>query len=144
MTRQEFIDDILDMSDLYNFCANTRGYDHVIEDIYAEDALDDFVNNEVSNYTDWRDLYNFLKDIPTGYDWYRIDYYGDITGIDDSEFEDIKSDLLDELDSDEWFEEEDQDEEEEAVLDSASERREERARQQALEAQLTAVLMVGA
>ena len=127
MTRQEFIDDILDMSDLYNFCANTRGYDHVIEDIYAEDALD-----------------NFLDDIPTGYDWYRIDYYGDITGIDDSEFEDIKSDLLDELDSDEWFEEEDQDEEEEAVLDSASERREERARQQALEAQLTAVLMVGA
>ena len=89
MTRQEFIDDILDMSDLYNFCANTRGYDHVIEDIYAEDALDDFVNNEVSNYTDWRDLYNFLDDIPTGYDWYRIDYYGDITGIDDSEFEDI-------------------------------------------------------
>ena len=140
MTRQEFIDDILDMSDLYNFCANTRGYDHVIEDIYAEDALDDFVNNEVSNYTDWRDLYNFLDDIPTGYDWYRIDYYGDITGIDDSEFEDIKSDLLDELDSDEWFEEE----EEEGVLDSASERREERARQQALEAQLTAVLMVGA
>ena len=137
MTRQEFIDDILDMSDLYNFCANTRGYDHVIEDIYAEDALDDFVNNEVSNYTDWRDLYNFLDDIPTGYDWYRIDYYGDITGIDDSEFEDIKSDLLDELDSDE-------DEEEEAVLDSASERREERARQQALEAQLAAVLMVGA
>lgn len=140
MTRQEFIDDILDMSDLYNFCANTRGYDHVIEDIYAEDALDDFVNNEVSNYTDWRDLYSFLNDIPTGYDWYRIDCYGDITGIDDSEFEDIKSDLLDELDSDEWFEEE----EEEAVLDSASERREERARQQALEAQLTAVLMVGA
>lgn len=140
MTRQEFIDDIWDMSDLYNFCANTRGYDHVIEDIYAEDALDDFVNNEVSNYTDWRDLYSFLNDIPTGYDWYRIDCYGDITGIDDSEFEDIKSDLLDELDSDEWFEEE----EEEAVLDSASERREERARQQALEAQLTAVLMVGA
>lgn len=140
MTRQEFIDDILDMSDLYNFCANTRGYDHVIEDIYAEDALDDFVNNEVINYTDWRDLYNFLDDIPTGYDWYRIDCYGDITGIDDSEFEDIKSDLLDELDSDEWFEEE----EEEDVLDSASERREERARQQALEAQLTAVLMVGA
>lgn len=140
MTRQEFIDDILDMSDLYNFCANTRGYDHVIEDIYAEDALDDFVNNEVSNYTDWRDLYSFLNDIPTGYDWYRIDCYGDITGIDDSEFEDIKSDLLDELDSDEWFEEE----EEEDVLDSASERREERARQQALEAQLTAVLMVGA
>lgn len=144
MTRQEFIDDILDMSDLYNFCANTRGYDHVIEDVYTEDALDDFVNNEVSNYTDWRDLYSFLNDIPTGYDWYRIDCYGDITGIDDSEFEDIKSDLLDELDSDEWFEEEDQDEEEEAVLDSASERREERARQQALEAQLTAVLMVGA
>lgn len=140
MTRQEFIDDILDMSDLYNFCANNRGYDHVIEDIYAEDALDDFVNNEVINYTDWRDLYNFLEDIPTGYDWYRIDCYGDITGIDDSEFEDIKSDLLDELDSDEWFEEE----EEEDVLDSASERREERARQQALEAQLTAVLMVGA
>ena len=140
MTRQEFIDDILDMSDLYNFCANTRGYDHVIEDIYAEDALDDYVNNEVSSYTDWRDLYNFLEDIPTGYDWYRIDYYGDITGIDDSEFEDIKSDLLDELDSDEWFE----DEEEEDVLDSASERREERARQQALVAQLTAVLMVGA
>ena len=140
MTRQEFIDDILDMSDLYNFCANTRGYDHVIEDIYAEDALDDFVNNEVRNYTDWRDLYSFLNDIPTGYDWYRIDCYGDITGIDDSEFEDIKSDLLDELDSDEWFEEA----EEEAVLDSASERRDERARQQALEAQLTAVLMVGA
>lgn len=140
MTRQEFIDDILDMSDLYNFCANNRGYDHVIEDIYAEDALDDFVNSEVINYTDWRDLYNFLDDIPTGYDWYRIDCYGDITGIDDSEFEDIKSDLLDELDSDEWFEEE----EEEDVLDSASERREERARQQALEAQLTAVLMVGA
>lgn len=140
MTRQEFIDDILDMSDLYNFCANTRGYDHVIEDIYAEDALDDYVNNEVSSYTDWRDLYNFLEDIPTGYDWYRIGYYGEITGIDDSEFEDIKSDLLDELDSDEWFEEE----EEEDVLDSASERREERARQQALEAQLTAVLMVGA
>lgn len=78
------------MSDLYNFCANNRGYDHVIEDIYAEDALDDFVNNEVINYTDWRDLYNFLDDIPTGYDWYRIDCYGDITGIDDSEFEDIK------------------------------------------------------
>lgn len=140
MTRQEFLDEICDMSDLYNFCSENRGYDHVIEEIYSEDALDDFVNNEVHEYTDWRDLYRFLDDIPQGYDWYLIDCYGDITGIDDYEFDNIKSDLLDELDSDEFFDCEDEEEDQEALDVYTTKRLQAKAKQREEDEALSAIL----
>ena len=59
----------------------------------------------------WRSIRDFLADIPTGYDYYRCDGSFDYVGLDDSDFEDYKSRVLDWMDEDDlWEPEEGEDE----------------------------------
>ena len=143
MTRQEFLDDIIDMSDLCSFCWE-NGYDSFIEDIYSEDALDEWINDQIRDYDDWRDLYRFLDNVPTGYDWYRIDCYGDIEGLGDYEFNDLKDDLFRELDDDGFFDAPEDLLDPEELEELTEARKVQRNEQLAFESHLTSVLLAGA
>ena len=112
MTRQEFIDEINDWWDLIDFC-NSEGCDY-LENIYTEESRDDYINEYqledwVRNNT-WRNLYSLLDDIPSDYEYYRIDEYGDWEGLDDYDFGDYKDDVLRWADDRGIFDEEDEEE----------------------------------
>ena len=94
MTRSYFLDCVTDWSELIELC---REYDcDICEDIIDDDELNEYVDSDISN-TDygWRSIRDFLADIPTGYDYYRCDGSFDYVGLDDSDFEDYKSRVLD-------------------------------------------------
>lgn len=54
----------------------------------------------------------FLSDIPTGYEYYRCDGTFDYVGLDESDFEDYKSRVLDWMDEDSLWDAEEEDEDE--------------------------------
>lgn len=115
MTRQEFLDDVCSFDELRDFC-----YDNdctICDDIYDDDSKDDYINEHLSDMADdadsWQSLYRTLEDIPTGYDYYRLDDYGDFNGLDDDDFEDYKNDVLEWMDDREYWEEDEDPEEEE-------------------------------
>lgn len=115
MTRQEFIDNIDTVGELIDFCYE---YDcDECEDIYSEDAMDDYINECLTDWArnnTWRDLMNILNDLPTGYDYYRQDDYGDWQGVDDyGDFDDYKQRVLEWGDDNEVWDAEDEEEEEE-------------------------------
>lgn len=126
MTRQEFLDDVCSFDELRDFC-----YDNdctICDDIYDDDSKDDYINEHLSDMADdadsWQSLYRTLEDIPTGYDYYRLDDYGDFNGLDDDDFEDYKNDVLEWMDDGEYWEE-DEDPEEEEYFPPEEERNEE-------------------
>lgn len=111
MTRQEFIDDICTWSDLISFC-----YDEdcdICEDIYSEDSRDDYINEHLVEWAQdysWEDLYSKLDEIPDGYDYYRLDNYGDFECADDEMFDDYKDEVLEWMDNGGWWEDEEEEE----------------------------------
>lgn len=114
MTRQEFIDDITSWWELIDFC-NDEGYEEFVEDIFDEEDRDSYINDNLldmaRNADSWEDLLSTLRDIPTGYDYYRRDDYDEWSGADDYDFNEIKDDLLERLDEDEFWEDYDEEEE---------------------------------
>ena len=112
MTRSYFLDCVTEWGELIELC---REYDcDICEDIIDDDELNEYVDSDVSN-TDygWRSIRDFLADVPTGYDYYRCDGSFDYVGLDDSDFEDYKSRVLDWMDEDDlWEPEEGEDEDE--------------------------------
>lgn len=114
MTRQEFLDDVYDFRELMDFC-----YDNdcgICDDIYDDESKDEYINEHLSdmadNADDWQSLYRTLDDIPTGYDYYRLDDYDDFNGLDDDDFDDYKNDVLEWMDDNEYWDEDEDDEEE--------------------------------
>lgn len=97
MTTQEFYEQVTDVADVINFCNDNSLYD-VIEDIYDNDAKDDYYNECLSDMArsadSWRDLYRQLDDIPDGYDWYRRDEYGEFEGMDGGDVDSLIEDAL--------------------------------------------------
>lgn len=119
MTREEFIENVQSWNDLLQFCYD-ENCDYC-EDVYDEDAKDDYFNNDIvdmaRNAEDWRDLYRQLEDIPTGYDYYICGDYG-WHGADDGDFDEYKSDVLSWGDDREvWDEDDEEDEWDEDVLE---------------------------
>ena len=114
MTRQEFIDEVNDWYDLIEFCNNENLYN--CEYIMDSDVLDDYVNSDIyermRSGESWKDIYEYLDDIPQDYDYYDTEY--GVEGLTHSDFEDRKQDVLDEMDEDDrWDEEEPEEEDEE-------------------------------
>lgn len=126
MTRNEFLENVTSFYDLKDFCNDEDC--NLLEDVYDEEGRDDFINDCLMDWArddSWQDLYNRLDSIPTGYDWYRYDDYGDWCSLDDEDFEEYKNDVLewadnngvwddDEEDTDEdgdYFEDEPEDDE---------------------------------
>ena len=80
MYRQEFIDNIEDVSDFLDFCFDNN-YDGQVECIYSDAARDEYINDwlsETVGYDAWydiKDTLNSLADQGT-YDYWRRDDYG--------------------------------------------------------------------
>ena len=108
MTRVEFIEEVTEWHELIELC---QDYDcDICEGIIDDDILDEYVNSDISGCDyGWRSLRDYLSDIPTGYDYYRCDGSFDYVGLDDGDFEDYKSRVLDWMDEDDlWGAEEDE------------------------------------
>lgn len=115
MTREEFIDDITTMWELLDFCEEHGCY--VCEDVYSDEAYNDFINEDIVEWArneTWENLLSILQDLPTGYDYYRRDEYGDWYGVDSYDFDSYKNDVLSWGDDNcEWDEPEEEEGEEE-------------------------------
>lgn len=88
----------------------------ICDDIYDDESKDDYINEHLSDMADdadsWQSLYRTLDDIPTGYDYYRLDDYGEFNGLGDDDFEDYKDEVLEWMDDNEYWDEDEDDEEE--------------------------------
>lgn len=95
MTRSEFLDNITEWYELKDFC-NDFDCD-VCEDIYDDDDYDDCVEEDIRDAIadyGWRDIRDFLGNLPGGYDYYRRNSTLDYDGLGDDDFEDYKEDVL--------------------------------------------------
>lgn len=114
MTRQEFFDDVYDFSELRDFCHNNGC--EICDDVYDDESKNDYINERLSDIADdaddWQSLYLILDDIPTGYDYYRLDDCGNFESLDDDDFDDYKNDVLEWMDENEYWDEDEDDEEE--------------------------------
>ena len=106
MTRQEFLDEINDFSDLLNFCCDHGLY-------YMEDVTDDIaacLAEDLRDYAreySWTEIRDWLNGIEDGGSWYRRDGSFDYVCIDD-DFEEWKREVMLEADEIGTFEEEDE------------------------------------
>lgn len=122
MKRSEFIEQYDCLEDCYNF-ANLEDIECITEHMYSQEAFGDYVWENIHSWDDgWESLGNYLSDLPTGYDFYWIDDWGDVSGMDDYTYlNDVKNDILDAMDGF-WDPEEDDEEEiDEAFIDDVEE-----------------------
>ena len=113
MTRQEFIDEVNDFGALKDFCYDF-GCEDILEDVIDCDQLDDYVWEDIHNWGgSWESLGSSLEEIRTGYTWYQYGGMLDYTGMDDTDFQAYKGDVLDWADNQgDVFDDEDEEEEE--------------------------------
>lgn len=112
MTRNEFLNDVNSWSELISFC-DEYGCNYC-SDIYDEEQRDDVINErmyERAREDSWHDVYSWLDNIETGYSYYMEDDYGDFVGMDDSEFDSYKDDVLEWMDSNGYWDEDDDEDE---------------------------------
>lgn len=95
MTRLEFIDDITSWSELLEFCSEESC--DLLEDIFDEESMDFEINEFLGDYArdyDWYNIRDYLKEIPTGYDYYKQNGAFDWVGLTDDDLDDYKNDVL--------------------------------------------------
>lgn len=111
MTRGCFIENVNSWSELIDFC-----YDEdcdLCEDIYTEESKDEEVDEQLADWIDdysWREIYNMLEEIPTGYDYYYQDDSGDWYEADDYLFDERKEKVLQWMDEGEYWDDDEDDE----------------------------------
>lgn len=112
MTREEFVENVTCWYELIDFCYD-YGCDYC-EAIYDDEQKDDYFDEELvemaRNASSWQELQEDLSDIPTDYDFYIRDNYGEWRGADDDDFDNYKEDVLSWGDDREIWDEEDEDE----------------------------------
>lgn len=125
MTRAEFYENVTTWWDLKNFCSDEQC--DICDDIYDEEGRDDYINDCLMDWArndSWTELLSKLEDIPTGYDYYRYDDYGDWVGLDDGDFDEIRDEVAEWMDDNGYWdddEEEADDEDEEPIDDEEEE-----------------------
>lgn len=119
MTRNEFLDDVLEWDELFNV-ANEHGCESLC-DVFTYDAMHDYIMSEIPSFVEsnsWQTLRDRLDDIDTDCNYFE--YYGmlEFRGIDE-DFESYKDMILREIDNDNgWDEEEEDEEEDDYYIDS--------------------------
>lgn len=111
MTRSEFFEEICDFSDLLNLCWEESL--STCEDIYSEDSMNEFIDEELEDmirHRSWKEIRDALNDIPEGYDYYRLDGYGEWVALDDRDFDYYKTEVLREMDANNSWEDEPEEE----------------------------------
>ncbi|MBR5014342.1 MAG: hypothetical protein IKY16_07030 [Bacteroidales bacterium] len=117
MTRQEFIDNVTEWSELIDFC-DDNGLDEC-EDVMSSDDMNDHIENNISDYVydnGWRSVAETLCGIDTSYDYYLHDGGLDFTGLNDDDFTDYKERVLEIMDDDCLWDDEDEVELEDDIL----------------------------
>mgnify|MGYP004595028955 CR=1 FL=1 len=116
MTRAEFYENVTTWRDLINFCS-----DEQCLIFYDEEGRDDYINSCLMDWAQndsWTELLSRLGDIPTGYDYYRYDDYGEWEGLDDGDFDEIRDEVAEWMDDNGyWDDEEEVNDDEEEVFD---------------------------
>lgn len=114
MTKNEFLDDMTDLGDLYSFCMdNTLDFcDDLLSWDVVEDSIEEQLVDMARDYTwdELRDKLNYYDSISGG-DWYILDDYdGDYRCVDDDQglFEGIRDDIVEYMDENELWDEEDE------------------------------------
>lgn len=115
MTRNEFMEDILDWQELLSFCADNQC--DLCDDIYSEDETNDMINNQVAfmieckeNWWTIREYLDYIDGVDQGCEYYRTNGVGDFDGLTNDDFEDYKHEVLKWMNDNNLFEEECDDE----------------------------------
>ena len=118
MTRQEYTDDVENIDQLLSIADD---FDYEFDDVYSEDQYDDEINDQLRNDDgSWKDVKDWLNNLPDGYDFYVQDRWGDWEGRGYEEIDDLKEQFLNWADEDgEVFEEEDDEEYDEEEYDDS-------------------------
>lgn len=123
MTRAEFFENVTSWWDLKDFCSDEQC--DICDDIYDEEARDDYINECLIDWArndSWTELLSRLEDIPTGYDYYRYDDYGEWEGLVDGDFDEIRDEVAEWMDDNGyWDDEEEADDEDEEPIDDEEE-----------------------
>lgn len=107
MTRTEFLNGVNDFEDLKDFCLDEDC--DICDDVYDEYDRDGYIDerlSEIAEENSWDELRDILAAIPTGYDYYRCDGRVDWVGLDNTDFEAYKDDVLAWMDNGDYWEEE--------------------------------------
>ena len=122
MTKQEFLEKIVDVDSLSEFCSE-YGYESYTDDLYSSDAYDEYLEEdfaEAMRNNSWRDVRDMMNNTTDPYDenwWVRSDYDYEFYPADDEWLQNTRDELLEELEYDEFFEEEDEDDEDDEDLE---------------------------
>lgn len=118
MTRREFIDEVENIDQLLSVAAD---YDYEFDEVYTEDQYDDEINDQLRNDDGyWKDVRDWLNNLPDGSDFYVRDRWGECEGRGYEEIDDLKEQFLNWADEDgEVFEEEDDEEYDEEEYDDS-------------------------
>lgn len=95
MTRNDFLNGITEWYELLEFC-NDNGCS-ICDDIISDDDRDDEIDSDIEDAIRndrWYDIKGYLEEIPTGYSYYRRNSMFDYDGMDDSDFDEYKDDVL--------------------------------------------------
>ena len=94
MTANEFLENVNDYYDLKEFCSEI-GCEYC-DNILSDDGLDEEVEwaiGECHREYSWREIRDLLSEVPTGYNWYRLDGTFDYVGLDEYDFADSKDEV---------------------------------------------------
>lgn len=106
MTRNDFLDNVTEWWELLEFCSYEEC--DICEDIIDSDQLDGYVDEDIrnTNYS-WIGIRDSLSEIPTGYDYYRVNGSFNYEGIDaEGEFDSYKDRVLEWGDNNDVWEDE--------------------------------------
>lgn len=102
MKLSEFKEDYTDLQDLYEF-ANENDIECVTEHMLSNEDYSDRIWDEIHEWGDgWESLGDWLGDLPSGYEYYWNNAWGDYEGLsDDGDFERIRDKIIEAM-ADEW------------------------------------------
>ena len=116
MTLETFDEEVCDFSDLKDWCSEHSC--EYCDDVYDDYAKNDRINEDLVDWArecTWEELYSILDNIPTGYDWYTYNDYGEWSPAD---FDSYKSWCRDwGIENDEFYNPEYEDEDEDEDVD---------------------------
>ena len=108
MTRQDFIEEVSNFSELIDFCSENGCSE--LGDVYDEDTYNEIINQDIVQWAreeDWKSLYNILDSLPDGFEYYSCEY-GEWTGLGWDDFHYYKENVLEWADRNGVFDEEEE------------------------------------
>lgn len=114
MTREQFLEDIVDICQLMDFCYE-YGFDDEVADVYSQASYKEWVWSSIQDwYGDWESLASWLYNLPETSDYDYFDLSDEPCGVGDYEFDYYKERVLEAADHNDFWDDTDEYEIEEA------------------------------